>query len=390
MLPEKVKKEMEKYIKANPDSSHRDIAAEFDISPSTAGYYKKLFLADMEDALELDAVKKATEIQRLRDVQRIERGTFRKEARVLNSANALFEDLLKAIPSAKLGNVPPMVAQDKGTLVIQVSDAHFNETVSLPNNTFNSKVQSKRFYKYINAAISIGLGFGVRRAIFVLTGDLVNSARRQGEALSNEFNGAHGALMAFEVLSGAIEMTSSFIPVTTVTSVLGNEPRLTDELCLEAKVYMDNFDYIIHHMLAARFSSTVNFIPVENPVERLLDIDGVKTLWTHGLAKPKDSPAKQLMYYRAKYGRVDFVGCGHLHEALCAPGFARSGSTVGGNTYSEFHLGIANSTPSQTCHVIVDGKVYSFPIDLTYTGEEAFAFTEPPSQRVVVRTEVVV
>lgn len=343
-----------------------------------------------EDEVENFNKKQAKALQRLQDTQRIERALVRKELRSENKAEAVFEELLEMIPRAKVGKSKAVSLSDGGTLIIQISDAHFNEMVSLPNNIFNAKVQSQRIYKYIKQSIAIGIGFNVRRAIFVLTGDLVNSSRREGEALSNEYNSAHATLMAFEVISGAIEMVSSYFKITSLLSVLGNESRNNNELCLEAKVFLNNFDYIIHNMLTARYSALIECIPIGNPVERIMDIDGVKILATHGLVKPKDSVVRQLTYYRTKYGRVDHILCGHLHESLCAPNFSRSGSTVGGNTYSELTLGIATSVPSQSCHVVQDGCVFSFPIDLTSVSEEYFSYTEPPSQRTVIKTEVTI
>ena len=218
MLPEKVKKEMEKYIKDNPDSSHRDIAAEFDISPSTAGYYKKLFLTDEADALEMDAVKKATEIQRLRDVQRIERSTFRKEARVLNSANALFEELLSKVGELHTQDVaPPLSHVAGGTLIVQFSDCHISETVALPNNVVNTEVVNKRLFKFVDESIRIGQAFGARRCVVLFTGDLLNSDRRiESELLSNEMSRAQAVVVAFEIFSQAIDRLSHYFTVTDV------------------------------------------------------------------------------------------------------------------------------------------------------------------------------
>jgi predicted phosphodiesterase len=388
MLPEKVKKEMEKYIKANPDSSHRDIAAEFDISHSTAGYYKKLFLADEADALELDAVKKATEIQRLRDVQRIERGTFRKEARVLNGANATLDaliELVKENPSTPV-TYGPKVAKEEGTLIMGLSDLHFGEMVTLPNNLVNTKVLSQRLYKFCEIAVDTALAFGVSRCIFVLTSDMVNSDRRQGELMSNEYNRSHALFNAFEVISAMIDKVSQYIQVTNLTSVIGNEGRVDLDLAFEHKCFMNNFDFILDRMLKAHFPKIVvsNF---GNPVERILSVDGVEILLTHGITMAKATPAKQLAYYRQKHGRVDYMISGHLHEALVAPGFSRSGSPVGGNCYSELSLGIAASTPSQTFHIVRGGQMLSFPVDLTSVDGTFFPYTEPPKQRDITQTK---
>jgi predicted phosphodiesterase len=391
MLPEKVKKEMEKYIKANPDSSHRDIAAEFDISPSTAGYYKKLYLADEADALELDAVKKATEIQRLRDVQRIERGTFRKEARVLNSANALFDELLERVGELHTHDVAPPVAHvSGGTLIVQFSDCHISQTVALPNNIVNTEVINQRLFKFVDESIRVGQMFGVRRCVVLFTGDLLSSDRRiESELINNEMSRAQAVIIAFEIFSQAIDRLSHYFTVTDVVSVAANECRLRDFFAFEASSMINGFGYIIDRMLKVYFPK-IKFASWGNPNERVVKVDGVSILITHGIAKARATPEAQLAYYRGKYGPIDFMMSGHLHESLVGPRFSRSGSPIGKNAYSEMALGIVNSNPSQTCYVVEGGFVKAFPIPLDGAYRDGAIFKTSPIQQAKDYAEVVV
>lgn len=386
ILLSKIKAALEK----KPDGTLKDIADMVGCVVSTVHKAKKLIALQEtpeEEKVDNATIEQQIKIQKLQDSNRIERKLFRKEARTLNASNELFEqiiDMLKAITPHKPNPVGSAIAG--GTLVVQFSDVHFGETVSLPNNILNTKVLSQRLYKFAQTAITTGLALGCRRAIIALTGDVAaNSDRRvDSELMSNEFNRSHAVINAFEIISQAISLVDSYIPVTTIASVLGNEPRVRENLAFEHKSYMDNFDLILHEMLRGYFPS-IHVTTFGNPVERILVIDGVHFLITHGIPKAKASPDNQLAYYKAKYGRVDYVISGHLHGSLVAPGYARSGSPIAGNCYSELVLGIANTIPSQSFHLVSDGRVLSFPVDLTAVGEDMFRYTEPPTQIDVTR-----
>ena len=380
------KREMIKeFIRSNPDASLRTIASEFNVSPSTAHYYKKLLCSPSdEEALGESGVKKALEVQRLRDVQRTERGEFRKEARKLNSSNELFSEMLELIPKAKIGSsrLPPPGATG-GTLVIGLSDVHFGLSISVPNNIVNTKVLSQRLYAYALAAVRMGLRVGARRCVFVLTGDMISSNRRTGEAAAVEYNRAHALLNAFEVISGMMEFVSSYIAITNVISVLGNESRVDEDLELNHKCFYENFDWVLDRMLKALYNGSIKFSEFTNPVEKLIDIDGVNILLAHGLVKPKENPNKQLQFYRARYPELDYMIVGHIHSELVALGFSRSAGLPGANEYSTYSLGIPTSNPGQTFHLVQDGRVYSFPVDLSKVTEDHFLFTEPPKQEAI-------
>jgi hypothetical protein len=374
-------------LRNDPTLTLREAAEDFDVSPSYIHKLKQVVKneATFSDDADLYSVDQALKIQKLRDTQRIERREFREEARALNSRNGLLETLIdlmtnlhKRVPKKRL------VKATGGTLVLQFSDLHFGETVELPNNIVNTNIISARLYEFVHRAIAIGKAFNVRRCVVALTGDIVNSDRRTSELMSNEFNRAHAIMNAFEVLSQAIDVVDSEVPVTNVVSVIGNESRIDKDFAFETRCLTNNFDYILHEMLRAYFGE-IKCSEWGNPVERLLSIDGILMMLSHGITKCKASPANQLSYYRAKYGRVDYLIEGHLHEALGAPGFARSGSVIGGNGYSELGLGIPTSTPSQSCHVIDDMKVFSFPIDLTSVCGDVFTFTKPPESAEVAR-----
>lgn len=338
-----------------------------------------------EEEKEVFNFKKAAALQRQMDANRVERAMVRKEARAFNSSKEMFNELIGLIEGNKhLSSVPkPVIDGGSGSLIIQLSDIHSGSTVSLPNNVVNMQILSKRLYSYIDAAIKMGLKAGVKRCIFALTGDLISSDRRPGEKATIEYNRAHATLNAFEIISGAINRVSCSIPVTNVVSICANEARVQEDLELTHKCFYDNFDWIIDRMLKAYYNGAIKFSDFTNPVERMIEVDGVNILLSHGLVKPRESPQKQVEYYRKKYPEMNHMMVGHIHSELCANSFSRSAGLPGSNEYSTYTLGIAESQPGQTFHLVQEGRVFSFPVDLTKTGEDFFPFTPPPSSEAI-------
>lgn len=346
----------------------------------------------LEEEVEKFTVKQAKALQRAQDTNRIERALIRKEIRRENRAEELFEQLMELVPEAQVNKSVNSVGIDAegGTLIIGLSDVHIGMTVAMPNNVVNTKILSKRLYAYAAAAVKMGLRLNVKRCIFALTGDITTSKRRTGEAAAIEYGRAHAVVNAFELVSGMINFVSSYIKVTNVISVLGNEPRIDEDLELTHKCFYENFDWVLDRMLMAHYNGSIKFSNFTNPVEKLITVDGVNILLTHGLVKPRDTPDKQFNYYKTKYPEMNYMLCGHIHSELVALGYSRSSGLPGANEYSTYSLGIPSSKPGQTFHLVQDGRVFSFPIDLTETSEYFFPFTEPPKSAdiAIVREEV--
>lgn len=346
----------------------------------------------LEEEVEKVSLKQAKQIQRLQDTQRVERALVRKVIRKDNSSSALFEELMSLVPVAKtLDKVSKVNLSGDGTLILQLSDCHVSETVSLPGNTINSVVVSKRLKKFAEESIRIGMAFGARRCVVLLTGDNAsNSDRRiESEFLTNEMSRAQAVIVAFELFSQIISTVDSYIPVTDVISVSGNECRCRELFDFTAEAMINNFDFILDRMLKSHFPK-IKFADWGSPVERVVTIDGMKILVTHGVTRPRDLPEKQLAYYRGKYGPIDYAIMGHIHQSLVHPNYSRSGSVIGKNAYSELSLGIVTSCPSQSCYVIDNGLIKAFPVNLENVSniEEGFFFSPIQKSKDYAKVEV--
>jgi predicted phosphodiesterase len=229
----------------------------------------------------------------------------------------------------------------------------------------------------MSKSIKLGKRFGAKSVVFVLTGDLLNSDRRPSEALTNENCRAVALLNAAEIIGQAIAHVNSEIPVEHVFSVMGNESRINKDLAQEAPLFVDNFDFIVHHMLKGSFAHTqIKFHDIVDPVEHIIYIHKLSLLITHGLSIAKMSPEKALDYMRKKHGGIEHVTCGHVHSPISGPGFSRSGGLPGANAFSEHGLAIPESTPSQVAMIVADGNIYPFHHELTYPDADTYDYTK--------------
>jgi len=384
---------IEKALEGNPEGTLREIAEEVGCSPSSVHKCKQLIKLQEtsdEEKNEVGAVDLALKRQKLMDSNRVERALFRSEARKLNERNELFEKMIEML-KGKAFDLPQQIntASDGPVLLVCFNDTHFGEQVALKNNIVNTKVISQRLHKYVSKAIQGGLAFDCKRVIFLMLGDMINSARRPSEYLSNEFTTSHATINAIEIISQTLNLISSHFSLTDVVSVLGNEStiRMSDnQFGFEAKMLMSNFDYIIHESLRQLFPS-VKFSEWGNPLERIISLHNRNILLTHGITAARKSPEHQLIYYKTKYGHdIHYVIEGHVHESCITPFMARAGSPVGANCFSELSLAIPVSIPSQTYHIVDASGITSIPVDLSFGYEEYFNYTTPPKEEALIDT----
>jgi predicted phosphodiesterase len=103
--------------------------------------------------------------------------------------------------------------------------------------------------------------------------------------------------------------------------------------------------------------------------EQRVQIAGKNILLVHGESKTLQGDIeKGIGQLCGKYAinkvDIDFVLFGHIHYARIGDHFARSGSLVGANSYSDHGLNLM-SRASQNIHIITDtGQIHSMKLDL--------------------------
>ena len=343
--------------------------------PNQLRSYIKSEVQALEPDIELltETVRLAKGNQRLQDIQRIERKSFREHARVENAVTAYNESILqelKAVGSSlegcarRTGPFDP----DSAALVIHLSDNHFNELVNLPTNRFDFEVAAKRLQLLASKAKRFGKAYGVQKAVVFFGGDLMNSDRRLDELLAMSTNRARATLLAVHLYKQFLmDLREDFF--IDCFGVTGNESRAKDNLGWVDMVATDSYDYTIYNMLLSIFDAVedkgMRFHPMEAN-EVVFQLHNQTFLGVHGhQVNATDQKKCQAIIgkYAAKGVSISHILCGHIHATVISDYVSRNASLVGSNAYSEEALGFV-SKAAQNIHLVTKQGLDGIKCDL--------------------------
>jgi len=330
--------------------------------------------ASDDDVVKMN-VKLVKQIQRVNDLNKVKNKTFREHARTENAIVEYSKELLSVfnnhkLPAFVVGKTRCKSRKTNTTGVIHITDAHFNELVNLAMNQYDFNVASERLALLVSQAKRYFKVHNISNVLIAMTGDLMNSDRRIDELLAEATNRSKATFLAVTILEQVILDVAEDYNVT-VASVIGNESRVGKDIGWEESVASDNYDYTIYHILKLLFrDSKVRFLS-GNSVEQVVEVAGQNILLIHGNQLKANSVEQSIQKIKGKYTakdvKVDFVLFGHLHSARIGESYARGGSIVGANAYSDSALQL-DSRASQNIHVFyTNGTRDSIKIDLHNT-----------------------
>lgn len=343
-------------------------------------------IQDSEPDKELLAenVRLAKDKQRLQDIQRIERKSFREDARVENAVSSIGKSLLElnkkhGIQLAQTVNIRPIdITEDlDGVGVLQVTDTHFNEKIDLPHNKYNFHVASKRLKKLTQEAINYFKYKKIKRVLIAYTGDLLNSDRRLDEILNQETNRAKAATLSAHIIRQQILHVRNAGFEVDIVSVLGNESRVKHEMTFSNEAFSDNYDFTImaqvRDVLTFAGFDGINFLSIDK-MESVVRIGNYNVLFSHGInllnSKQKDIQSV-IGRYSQQGVRIDYIIYGHGHAYRGTDLSCQASSLCGANTYSDHALGLAGRS-SGTIHTF-KGKEHSMQyVDLQEANNEGY------------------
>lgn len=333
---------------------------------------KKKQELDPEDTERDMILRNKKQLQRKQDELRVVNKHFREHTRIENALISLNEALIAQLSESKFKPVTYEHYDKQGsTLIVQVSDAHFNELVNLPDNAYDFKVGSKRMQKYAAKVKKLALAYNVSEIVVVFTGDLINSDRRLDEMMNMATNRTRAAMLATEILSQFLQDLNK-VANLSVVAVSGNESRVKDEYGMSALLASDNYDYFIYNMLRLLFKDKKGVTFVQgDPVEQVINVKTCNILVAHGTGYKEGQGFMQQVFgkYAAKGILLDYAIFGHVHFANVTDIYSRSGSIVGNNTYSDRGLNLVTKA-SQNIHIIDnDGSIDSMRISLQYVDD---------------------
>ena len=306
----------------------------------------------------------ATKVQKFADTNRIERKSFRDNARVSNALEEYNEQITIALKSIKPFTIKHEVVDNTAIGFIQLSDLHLNELIDIEGNKYDFNVAAQRLKllaikakKYLN---------GIKNVVIGLTGDILNNDIILDKLLNQATNRAKATVLSFYLLEQFIlDLNSEFN--ISIVGVTGNEGRAKKELGYSEILATDNYDFTILNMLKVAFrNSSINFID-SNGSEQIINIANNNVLIMHGLSIKNDiekSIQQTIGKYATKGIIIDYVFIGHIHSARIGDLYARSSSMCGANAYSDYGLNLA-SRASQNLAIFYNNKSHDvFKIDL--------------------------
>lgn len=334
-------------------------------------------------------IKLAKQKQRLQDLNRIERKSFREDSRFENALVEYNDALIKLLERNSLNVKLSKIKHDTDSVIVcQIADTHFNELVNLDSNKYDFTIAAKRLQKYAHNVKKYAKFHKANKILIAITGDLLNSDRRLDEKLAMATNRAKATFLSVHLLKHFI-LDLNEVSEVQVCCVTGNESRVNEELGWVDIVASDNYDFTIFEMLRLLMPN-INFIR-GNALELVVEVNGKNMLVIHGHQLGKmdtNQIAKLVSKYSAKGVIVDFVICGHLHETMIKDNIARSASLVGSNAYSENALNLTG-TAAQNIYCFTNDGRHDIRIDLQETDQwegydinkELFAYNAKSSDK---------
>ena len=348
-------------------------------------------------------VKYKKEKQKAQDKNRIANKSFREYARLENALGAfamsqleVYKEHAKELKKIKLK--PLHKSKDfTGVGVMQITDLHGNELVDLPHNKYDFDIMAKRLKLYTSQCIEDFKLKKYKKVAMLFTGDLLNSDRRLDELLCASTNRAKAtSLMRYILTQLILDVRDAGFEITIV-SVLGNESRAGKEMPFSNEGLSDNYDFMIMDGLKQMFElADINGIAFGSldQVEEIIEIDGKNWLIAHNISRMVDNQKNA----QANIGRqslngnkIDFIIGGHIHATNIGDFYARSGSTVGANSYSENALGL-HGHASQNYYLCRNGRINKVSVDLQdidgVNGYDIIKELEAYNAKSVSKTEV--
>ncbi|MBD3256567.1 MAG: hypothetical protein GF383_15840, partial [Candidatus Lokiarchaeota archaeon] len=293
--------------------------------------FDNFFESDFRDEdMQQAYVHRTRQLQKNRDKLRVERADVRQSNRFLNVLEEFSKEILEQLKDISFKEPykkAPKPTHEGRVVIVQLSDAHFNELIDLPHNSFDFEEGSKRLQKYA-AEVKDKIGTP-SKIIFAMTGDMLNSDRRLDEKLNMASNRIKASLITTSLIANFIQELVEIAPVD-ITYVSGNETRIQEEYGNTELMMSDNYDYLIFNLLKPLFSTNqfVTFFE-DNSNEVVLEINGKNILLSHGTMY-KNATQEKLQKTFGRYSgngiTLDYIIFGHIHFANIGDIFARSGS----------------------------------------------------------------
>ena len=315
--------------------------------------------------LELDALKKRDSLS-AREIQKLNEQVDKLTRTIESSEQILAQDLH---PPTWLAPAKPK--KSSATLVVMLSDTHFDEVV-VPEevdflNAYNRTIATMRLQKWTENIIKVSRHYlsGVTYdGVFLILGGDIFSGDIHEELHDTNADTMLGSLLYWsEQLTASIGLLAEEFGKVHITSVVGNHGRTTRKPRMKLRV-KTNYDWLVTKMIERYFEKDkrVTF-QIPEGADSLVSIYGYGQLITHGDQASGGGgiggiwppimrlKARKAQRYLATGSNFQTMWCGHWHQLVQTPSLIINGSLKGVDEYA-FINNFSFEQPQQALAVI--------------------------------------
>ena len=267
--------------------------------------------------------------------------------------------------------VPTKPKLSAATLVVILSDTHFDEVVNVDEmeglNCYNREIAVMRLEKWAQNVIKLSRhylsGITYDGVVVILGGDIFTGDIHEELALTNEDTMIGSLLFWSEQVAAALQLLTDEFGKCFVTSVVGNHGRTTRKPRMKQRV-KTNFDYLLSKMVERHFrlDKRISF-DIPESADALIKIYGHGHLITHGdqvsggggiggIYPPiMRMRARKQSRYMATGKSFQTLWLGHWHQYISTPSMIVNGSLKGFDEYAML-MGFGHEAPQQALAII--------------------------------------
>ncbi len=315
--------------------------------------------------LELDALKKRNNVS-AREIQKLNEQVDRLTKTIESSEQILSQNLQ---PPTWLAPAKPK--KSSATLVVMLSDTHFDEVV-VPEevdflNAYNRTIATMRLQKWTENVIKVSRhylsGVTYDGVFLILGGDIFSGDIHEELHDTNASTMLDSLLYWSEQLTASISLLAEEFGKVHITSVVGNHGRTTRKPRMKLRV-KTNYDWLVTKMIERYFEKDkrVTF-QIPEGADSLVSIYGYGQLITHGDQASGGGGiggiwppimrlrARKAQRYLATESNFQTMWCGHWHQLVQTPSLIINGSLKGVDEYA-FINNFSFEQPQQALAVI--------------------------------------
>ena len=280
----------------------------------------------------------------------------------------------------------PANTKNRGTVVVMLSDTHFDEIVEPSEmdglNAYNRKIATMRLKLWTQNVIHMTQNYlsGVEYdgMVLMLGGDIFSGDIHEELALTNEDTMLGSLLYWSEQIAAVIEIFAQEFKKIHVISVPGNHGRTTRKprMKLRAKT---NFDWLLSKIVERHFAKSRNVtFQVPDSADCLINIYGYGHLLTHGDQVKGGGGiggiwpgvmrlrARKAQRHMAINQPFDTIWMGHWHQYISTPSLVVNGSMKGYDEYAAIN-NFQYEVPVQALAVVTPQHNISWQCPIFFT-----------------------